>query len=395
MGKAARWGLGRSCRQGLAAVAWMAAAHPAGALATPVLPQAEEALSVAVRAADWQLANRDRHLTGQRTFDIARSPRDWKQATFWVALTDLAGRVPRFRAPVLATGRAERWQLYRRPFHADDQLIGQAWIWASRNGGGDAALGPTRRYVAHVLANRPSTSLTFDPDRKQGDGTVACTVRWCWCDALFMAPPTLLRLAAVTGDKHIAEFVHAEFRATTELLYDPAERLYYRDSRFIGRRDAQSRKIFWSRGNGWVMAGLARMIDALPADDPQRGTYIALFRDMAGRVAQLQKADGSWAPSLLDDGPSPPESSGTGFFTYAFAWGIGAGVLPRDRFAPVAARGWASIRRAVRPDGMVGWVQQVGDQPGEVRADQTQFYGTGAVILAGVALHDLARGGAR
>jgi rhamnogalacturonyl hydrolase YesR len=207
-----------------------------------------------------------------------------------------------------------------------------------------------------------------------------------------MAPPTLLRLSQATGDRRYADFAHQEFRATTDYLYDPGERLYFRDSRFFDRRDEKGRKLFWSRGNGWVIGGLVRILQTLGRRDPNRPYYERLFRDMSAKLISLQKPDGYWSPSLLDTDPStPPETSGTAFFTYAFAWGVQAGLLDRATYQPAAIRGWAAINRAVQPDGMLGWVQQVSDRPDAVAARDTQYYGTGAFLLAGAAMHDLAR----
>ncbi len=367
----------------------------AAASAQPVMPARAAILASTRRVADWQLAHKDgiEHMPAARA--SARNPRDWQQATFWVALTELADRDPAYAAPLLELGRAEQWRLGGKPFHADDQLIAQAWEWASRHGGGAAALAPARTYFDNVFAHRPRGPLAFVP-RESGPGDPPCTDRWCWCDALFMAPPTLLRLGRSLRDPRYAAFVHEEFRATADYLYDPAERLFFRDSRFFERRDAGGRKLFWSRGNGWVMAGLARVIQALPKGDPHRGYYVTLFRTMAARLAALQKPDGYWAPSLLDNGAdTPPESSGTGFFTYAFAWGVTAGILDPTIYRPAAVRGWNALQRAVQPDGMLGWVQQVSDRPDAVSANETQFYGAGAYVLAGTAMYDLSKTGVR
>jgi unsaturated rhamnogalacturonyl hydrolase len=367
----------------------------AATTAQPVMPRPDTILAQTRRVADWQLAHKDSidHMPAARP--TARNPRDWQQATFWVALTELADRDPRYRAALLDLGRAQQWRLGNKPFHADDQLIAQAWEWASRHGGGAAAIAPSRTYFDTVFANRPEGALAFVPTRP-GGGESACTDRWCWCDALFMAPPTMLRLGRTLRDPRYAAFVHEEFRATADYLYDPSERLFFRDSRFFDRRDAAGRKLFWSRGNGWVMAGLARVIETLPKGDPHRAYYVTMFRTMAARLVSLQKPDGYWAPSLLDNGAdTPPESSGTGFFTYAFAWGVRAGVLDRAVYQPAAIRGWAALNRAVQPDGMLGWVQQVSDRPDAVAASETQFYGAGAYVLAGTAMHDLARAGGR
>ncbi len=369
----------------------MTAPAVVAAPAEPAMPQPAAILADTRRVADWQLANRTNWATMPAARKSVREVRDWQQATFWVALTELANRDKAYAQPLLELGRAERWRMGGLPFHADDQLIGQAWLWAAQNGEGEKAIAPMRAYFDHVLANRPTIGLEFIPVAP-GKGTSTCTDRWCWCDALFMAPPTMLRLAQATGDRRYADFVHAEWKATTDYLFDPSEQLYFRDSRFFDMRDAKGRKLFWSRGNGWVMGGLVRVLQVLGKNDPHRPTYEKLFKNMAAKVVTLQKDDGYWPASLLDDDPgAPPESSGTAFFTYAFAWGVDNGLLDRATYEPAALRGWAALGRAVQPDGMLGWVQQVGDRPDSVSAKETQFYGSGAYLLAGTAMYDLAK----
>jgi len=344
------------------------------------------------RLADWQLA----HLAPldyiAMQWSRPHDTRDWQQATFWVGLAELAERTdaPRFREAILEKGRAAQWKLGDRAYHADDHLIGAAWIWAARNGAGPQAIAPGRATFDQVLAAPSAISLEFVP-RTPGAGDSACTDRWCWCDALFMAPPTLWALSQATGDPRYADFADREYRSTADYLFDPAENLFYRDSRFFDRKGAHGEKLFWSRGNGWVFSGLARMIPLIDAADPRRAYYIDLFRRMAARLAMLQRANGYWPPSLLGDPESAPdETSGTGFFVHGFAWGIEAGLLERERYLPAVARGWAALVRAIQPDGRLGWVQQVSDRPESVAASDTQFYGTGAFLLAGAAVHDLA-----
>ena len=369
----------------MAAPASAAPPHPA----TTVLSRPADILAATRRVADWQLAHRDdfSHMPGASA--KARNPRDWQQATFWVALTDLADRARRYAAPILALGHAENWKLGARPLHADDQLIAQAWLWAARYGGGGDAIAPARAYFNRVLAHPGAGALTFEATPPGTDP--ACTTRWCWCDALFMAPASLFRLARATGDDRYAAFADREYRATVAWLYDPAEHLFFRDSRFFGRRDDAGRKLFWARGNGWVIAGLVRILATLDARDPRRAYYVTLFRQMAKRVIGLQKPDGYWAPSLLAPEHSPPETSGTAFFTYALAKGVDLKLLDRATYQPAALRGWAALQRAVAADGMLGWVQQVSDRPDTVNAGDTQFYAAGGFILAGTAIYDLAR----
>jgi rhamnogalacturonyl hydrolase YesR len=363
----------------------------AAADASATLPRPADILAATRRVADWQIAHRDGLDRVATDRPSLRNPRDWQQATFWVAMTALADRDQRYRSVLLDLGRAQQWRLGDRPFHADDQLIGQTWLWAARHGAGAKALAPMRAYYDNLIANRPAGGLAFIPKPEGGDPP--CTTHWCWCDALFMAPATMIQLSRATGDPRYARLAHADYAATKAYLFDPQEHLFFRDSRFIDRRDDQGRKLFWSRGNGWVMAGLVRIIESLDRRDPERARYVALFREMAARVVTLQRPNGYWAPSLLEgDGLGvPPETSGTGFFVYSLARGADLGLLDRDTYLPAAVRGWAALGRAIQPDGMIGWVQQVSDRPDAVAREDTQFYGAGAFVLAGTALYDLAQ----
>jgi unsaturated rhamnogalacturonyl hydrolase len=348
-------------------------------------PDPAQVLALVEEVADWQLAHLEPIDTIQVAREESRNPRSWQQGAFYAGLTALAERSSstRFQQAVIDHGRSVDWQLGDRTYHADDHVIGQSYLWAAAHGAGPEAIGPLRERFDTILAAPPHVGLAVD-------SPPPCWARWCWCDALFMAPPVWVGLTAMTNDARYAAYAHAEFRATTDFLYDPEEHLFYRDSRFFTQHDEAGRKLFWSRGNGWVFAGLARVLSTLPANDPARSDYEALFKAMAARLATLQKSDGYWAPSLLAaHDATPPESSGTSFFVYGMAWGIRAGLLDKEAYEPTVRRGWHALEAAVQSDGRLGWVQQVSDRPDRVAADDTQFYGAGAFLLAGGAVYDL------
>ncbi|WP_421839029.1 glycoside hydrolase family 88/105 protein [Novosphingobium sp.] len=345
-------------------------------------------LALAEKAADWQLS----HLTDTSQIrKVARDTRDirgWQQATFYVALTKLAdrSRKRRYRDAVLDLGRSTGWRLGDRPFHADDHLVGSPFIWAARNGGGREALAGVAAGLDFVVRHPSPAGLAMSENPADPDPDD----RWSWADALFMAPPTYFELTSATGDPRYANFADREFKATTAFLLDPAESLYFRDSRFLELRDSAGEKILWARGNGWVFAGVARILQALPANDPRRPYYEELLRSMAARLKQLQRPDGFWSPSLLANAAvSPPESSGTGFIVYGMAYGVKAGLLARKDYEPVIRSGWLALHGAMSREGKVGWVQQVGDRPDNVLATDTQFYGSAAFIMAACAVSDL------
>jgi rhamnogalacturonyl hydrolase YesR len=111
---------------------------------------------------------------------------------------------------------------------------------------------------------------------------------------------------------------------------------------------------------------------------------------MAAKLKSIQKPDGYWAPSLLGQENSPPETSGTGFHVYGLAWGVKNGLLDAREYRPAIDNGWAALSRAVAKDGRLGWVQQVSDRPDQVAEADTQFYGVGAFLLAASAVASIA-----
>ena len=363
-----------------------AAAHPAPPVAANAFGRAT-VMADAERLARWQL---DKLAAESLPSEDARS---WQQAVLWVGMAAFAddGAPSWAGKAVLDRALGNGWMPGARRYSADDQLIGDVYLWAARHGAGQAAITPLRASFDAILKNpsRAHLALYLGPQGYAAYSKAECLQRWCWSDALFMAPSVWLTLSRQTGDRRYRDFALSEFWDSTNFLYDPAERLYFRDSRFFDLRDTAGRKIFWSRGNGWAFAGIARMLMALPAKDPARKPLEDLFRDMAGRLKGLQKPDGYWPSALLETGPTPPETSGTALITYGFAWGVGHGILKRADYEPSIRLGWTALESAIQPDGRLGWVQRAGDRPAGSAASDTQQYGVGLFLLAATAVADL------
>ena len=245
--------------------------------------------------------------------------------------------------------------------------------------GGWTPLIPTIERLDYQMKYYPQTndSLRFENPYNQE--------RWCWCDALYMAPPTYAAFAGITGNREYLDFMEREFWYTVNVLYDRQERLFYRDARYFTQREKNGEKVFWGRGNGWVAAGIARVVDLLPHDYPTLDKYVALFQEMMSRIATLQDENGYWHASLLDmQTYISPETSATGFFTYALWWGINRGYLSHEKYIPHARKAWEAMVAAVHPDGKLGYVQPIGDSPNNITCDKNEVYGTAAFALAGL-----------
>ena len=361
----------------VASVAW--AQPPAAPAAAPPAFAADiekaAVLRVMSAAADWQLAHPSTH-----------APYDWTQAAFYTGMMAFA-RVtdnPRYEAAMKAMGVANQWRPGLRPGHADDYAVAATYAQLYQRERNPQMIAPSRALFDFLATRKYDEPLVW--------GNAIEMRELAWCDALFMGPPAMAAMSAATGDAKYLDLADRLWWKTTDYLYDRDEHLYYRDSRYFVQREKNGKKVFWSRGNGWVIAGLARMLQDVPAGFRNRDQYLALFREMAAAVLAAQSPDGYWRSSLLDPDSRPnPETSGTGFFTYALAWGVNQGLLDRATYEPAARKGWAGLVRAVQKDGMLGWVQQIGAEPGSAGADSTEVYGTGAFLLAGSEMIRLAK----
>lgn len=324
-------------------------------------------LATMERVADWQLAHPSSH-----------APDDWTQGVGdagFMALSNLAA-THKYRDAMVAMGASNGWKPGVRTWHADDQVVGQTYLELYLQLREPAMLAPLRARFDAILAHPPAGPLDFTAPGNQD--------RWSWCDALFMGPPAWARMAAATGDPRYLEHAITEWWAASDYLYDRTEHLYYRDSNYFGQHEANGARVFWARGNGWVMAGLARTLQYLPAGHPARARFETQFREMAARVAGLQQADGMWRAGLLDPQAWPAqETSGTALFTYALAWGVNQGLLDRAQYAPVVQRAWTALAASVQPDGKLVHVQPIGRAANGFPADATEVYGVGAFLLAG------------
>ncbi|WP_426492675.1 glycoside hydrolase family 88/105 protein [Hymenobacter sp. 102] len=212
---------------------------------------------------------------------------------------------------------------------------------------------------------------------------------WWWVDGLYMVMPVMTKLHKATGNPLYLQKLHEYFSYTNGLIFDAETGLYYRDAKYVypQHKSVNGKKDFWARGDGWVFAGLARVLQDLPQNDPHRAEYLSKFRGLAAALKAAQQPEGYWTRSLLDPTHAPgPETSGTAFNTFAYLWGINHGVLSKKEYLPTAMKGWQYLTTtALQPDGAIGYVQPIGEKaiPGQVvNQNSTSNFGVGAFLLA-------------
>jgi rhamnogalacturonyl hydrolase YesR len=273
------------------------------------------------------------------------------------------------------------WDLVTKLPDANEQCVGQTYLELYLAKPAPEKIQPTRAALDDLVAGK---AVPVPAEEIQ--------TAWWMADWLYMAPPVWTRMYAATHDRKYLEYLDKHWWENSDRLYDPQHHLFFRDLSYVrGKKNRQGNPTFWSRGNGWVMGGLVRMLTYLPKDDPNRARYETQLGEMAAEVASIQdKKDGLWHADLLDAEDYPqPENSGSAFLTFALAWGVNHGVLDRAKYIPVIAKAWRGLLDNVYADGRLGNIQQTGDSPAHYLASSTYIYGVGAYLQAGAQVAQL------
>ncbi|MCE5331206.1 MAG: glycoside hydrolase family 88 protein [Bacteroidales bacterium] len=322
------------------------------------------------QAADWQLANPDK---SNRT--------DWLWGAFYVGLTELykITNDQRYLNELLNVGQAAKWQPLSDIFHADRMTITD--VWASLY---DITKNPETidktRFTLDIYLARGFKNANMSINEKNNPHAFEW---WTWCDALYMAPQVFAHITKITGEKKYLDYMNTHWWKTSDYLYSKEDSLYYRDDSFFTRKSKNGKKVFWARGNGWVVGGLVRVLDLMPKDYPDRPKYETQFKEMTTKLLSLQRSDGLWTVSLLDpEELNQGESSGSAFYTFALAWGINNGLID-VKYKSNVLKAWTALTNNINNQGRLGYVQQVAANPFPFFDYQWHVYATGTYFMAG------------
>lgn len=313
----------------------------------------------------------------------------WNPATYYAALADWWRKYPDARAKteLLAWGERNQWVPTNWDVDmANNHLAGHAWLTLYDQKPDTTYLNGIRRELDRFM-------------------TIPFTGKdaWWWCDALYMAPIAFHHMTQSTGDVRYRQFAHEKWWVTTALLQDPETKLFYRDTHYVYdpvkvkvRPKSVSNtggKVLWSRGNGWVVAGLVRILpylsDKEPATKAMRAQYVRQLQQMMQAVVQRQRADGGWTVSMEDSTFKTSETSATALFAYAMAAGIKQGVLPAKTYEKPMQRAWIFLSGQITTTGKVTGAQRVGHDPTATQMEKPDHFSQGVWLQAAQAVHEL------
>jgi unsaturated rhamnogalacturonyl hydrolase len=322
--------------------------------------------------------------------NIERPSNIWTRAVYYEGLMALYAidKKKTYYDYALQWGEKHKWGLRggTATRNADNQCCGQTYI--------DLYLLDKKQHPERVKDIKESIDKMKATDKVDD---------WNWIDALQMAMPVFVRLGNLYNDtsyfnRMYAMYAFTKYKHGGNGLYNTPEHLWWRDKDFVPPyKEPNGEDCYWSRGNGWVVAALARTLSALPASDPHYQEYLQDFKDMLSALVPIQRADGYWNVSLHDSAHfGGKELSGTSLFVYGMAWGINNNIIDRQTYLPVLLKAWnAMVKECVHKDGKLGYVQGTGKEPKDgqpVNYDHTpdfEDYGLGCFLLAGTEVYKL------
>jgi len=313
----------------------------------------------------------------------------WTRAVYYEGLLALyeTNAKPEYLQYAYDWGESHGWNLNRGAStrNADNQCCGQIYL---------------------ELYQRDPRPELLDTIKASVDAMMATDKidDWWWIDALQMAMPVFGRLSLITGDHAYFERAHQMYLYTKHKhggngLYNPADRLWWRDKDFVPPyTEPNGKDCYWSRGNGWVVAAMVRMLQILPAElTEQREEYTRMLMDMCEAVIPVQREDGLWNVSLHDpDNYGGKKLSGTALFVYGMAYGVNNGLLDPAIYESVICKAWnAMVNDCLHENGFLGYVQGTGKEPKDgqpVLYDSVpdfEDYGLGCFLLAGTEVYKM------
>ncbi|AYN66296.1 glycoside hydrolase family 88 protein [Euzebyella marina] len=226
---------------------------------------------------------------------------------------------------------------------------------------------------------------------------------WWWIDAIQMGMPVFAKMGVLENDERYYEKMYEMYMFTRNEhgekgLFNAEDGLWWRDADFDPPyTEPNGEDSYWSRGNGWVIGALAKVLSIIPESAPHRDQYIDDFKTMAKALIPIQRKDGFWNVSLHDPKNfGGKELSGTALFTFAMAYGVNNEILDRDTYLPVIKKAWeAMIKDGLHNNGFLGYLQSTGKEPKDGqplsydKVPDFEDYGLGCFLLAGSEIYKM------
>ena len=153
-----------------------------------------------------------------------------------------------------------------------------------------------------------------------------------WIDDMYMITAVQTQAYRATGENKYVERAAKEMVLYLDSLQRPNGLFYH----------APDVPFFWSRGNGWMAAGMSELLSSLPKNSPYSPRIMEGYKKMMSSLLKYQAENGTWR-QLIDEPESWSETSGTGMFAFAMITGVKNGWLDKNIYGAAARKAWLGL----------------------------------------------------
>lgn len=179
-----------------------------------------------------------------------------------------------------------------------------------------------------------------------------------WMDDMYMITTVQAQAYRVTHDRKYIDRAAREMVLYLDSIQQPSGLFFH----------APTAPFCWSRGNGWMAAGMADLLRTLPEDNQDRPAIMKGYLKMMQTLKETQAPSGMWR-QVVDDPTMWEETSGTAMFTYAMIIGVKRGWLDGGIYGPAARKAWIALCGYINEDGDVEAVCE-----GTMLGDNSEHY---------------------
>lgn len=152
-----------------------------------------------------------------------------------------------------------------------------------------------------------------------------------WIDSMMMYGVFTSWYAKAKKDKELLDFAMKQPALFAKYLFDEEENLFYHSYWTKFKTHYPRKKLFWGRGNGWVMASIPLFIENF-ADGEDKEITIELFKKLSASLIKYQREDGYFETVFNKVGRTYTESSATMLIASGWFYGYRKGWLGKEYY---------------------------------------------------------------
>lgn len=161
-----------------------------------------------------------------------------------------------------------------------------------------------------------------------------------WVDSLMMFSVFPALYARENRDAQLLDFAARQVGVYSQYMQDPADRLWYHSYWVKAGRHHPKAKVYWGRGNGWVVCALPMILRHIGADHLEFEGILRIYRETVEAVLKTQLADGTFRTVL--NKPSYRELSATALIAAGILDGVRRGWLDQKHL-PAGIRAFRAV----------------------------------------------------